>query len=75
MKQLDKGARFQTPTVAAKIMGIGRDTIYAGCKNGTIPHVKVRNDYRIDMEEWGRMLTEQSRNNLRKDGENNADRP
>lgn len=67
--QPERTARFQTPASAAAITGIGRDYIYAGCKEGTIPHIKIRNEYRVDMDEWSKMLTEQSRSSLkRKDG-------
>ena len=65
-RKMDSNARFLSPRVAAEQIGISYKQIYAGCQNGTIPHIRVGRDYRIDMEEWGRMLTEESRSNLKR---------
>ena len=58
--ELDKDARFQPIRSAAKIMGFSWQYVYEACRRGEIPCVRMGGDYRVDMEAWGKKLTEQS---------------
>lgn len=58
--ELDKSARFQPIRAAAKMMGFDWQLVYALCKSGDIPCIRMGRDYRVDMEAWGKKLTEQS---------------
>lgn len=55
-KTIDPAARFQPITGAAKITGLSRNFIREGCKAGTIPHIKVGSDFRVDMPRWFEQL-------------------
>lgn len=48
-KEIDPKARYQSVRGAAEITGLSRHFILNGCKAGTVPHIKVGVDYRIDM--------------------------
>ena len=48
-KKIDPAATFQSPRGAAEITGLSRYFILKGCQDGTVPHIKVGTDYRINM--------------------------
>ena len=48
-QQVDKNAVLQQIRAAATITGLSQKFLRAGCKAGTIPHVRVGNDYRVNM--------------------------
>ena len=60
-KQIDRDALFQPPRGAAEITGFSVKYIRAGCRDGTIPHLKAGNDYKIDMTAWLELLHAASR--------------
>ena len=47
--KIDKDAVFQSVRGAAEITGFSTKYIRQGCKDGTIPHVMVGSDYRVNM--------------------------
>ena len=60
-KNLD--APFQSITGASYRTGISTAYIRSGCKDGTIPHIRVGTDYRVNMPLWLAQLNEQSAQN------------
>ena len=48
-KTIDPEATFQSVRGAAEITGLSRYFILKGCQDGTIPHIRVGIDYRINM--------------------------
>lgn len=48
-KTIDPAATFQSVRGAAEITGLSRYFIIKGCQAGTVPHIKVGTDYRINM--------------------------
>ena len=59
-RKFDRDAPFQPIRGAAFITGLSAGFIRAGCKAGTIPHVRVGSDYRINMRVWLEQLNAQS---------------
>ena len=59
-KEIDRNAVLQPPRAAAIITGLSARYILDGCKNNKIPHVRVGNDYRVNMVLFLRQLDEQS---------------
>lgn len=57
-KNLD--APFQPITGASYRTGISTAYIRSGCKDGTIPHIRVGTDYRVNMRLWLAQLDKQS---------------
>lgn len=53
-------APFQSITGAARLTGLSRYYIRCGCQDGTIPHIKVGSDFRINMGLWREQLDRQS---------------
>lgn len=53
-------APFQSISGAAYRTGMSCAYIRQGCKAGTIPHIRVGTDYRINMPLWLAQLNEQS---------------
>lgn len=49
---IDADAIFQTPTSAARLTGLSAKSIRQGCKDGSIPHIMVGRDFRINMPLW-----------------------
>lgn len=45
----DRNAVFQSCRGAASITGLSVKYIRAGCADGTIPHIRIGSDYRINM--------------------------
>ncbi len=48
-KKIDPSAPFQPITAAAALTGLSRYYLMNGCKAGTIPHIRVGVDYRVNM--------------------------
>lgn len=48
-KKIDPAAPFQSIRGAAAVTGLSRYFILKGCQDGTIPHIRVGVDYRINM--------------------------
>ncbi len=48
-KTIDTTAPFQSIRGAAEITGLSKNYIFQGCQDGTIPHIRVGKDYRINM--------------------------
>lgn len=59
-KTFDRAAVFQSVRGAAAITGLSVKHIREGCRAGTIPHIKVGTDYRINLPLFLEQLTEQS---------------
>lgn len=45
----DPTAPFQSPTGAARATGMSAQWIREGCQAGTIPHIRVGVDYRVNV--------------------------
>lgn len=48
-KIVDPNKMFQSINAAADISGLSKKFIRAGCKDGSIPHIRVGTDYRVNM--------------------------
>lgn len=48
-KRIDPAAPYQPINAAAALTGLSRYYILNGCKDGTIPHIRVGVDYRVNM--------------------------
>lgn len=48
-KNLNEKAPFQTINSTAKITGLSTYFLRAGCKDGTIPHIKVGNTVYVNI--------------------------
>lgn len=59
-RKINKDARYQSIRVGADITGLSAHYLRQGCKDGTIPHIRVGRDYRIDMELFSKQLTNES---------------
>ena len=57
----NKDAIFQPISGAAAITGISTKAIRQGCREGTIPHIRVGSDYRINLPLWIEKLNEVSK--------------
>lgn len=55
-KQINPEAAFQSIRGAAQITGLSQKFIRDGCKNGTIPCIRVGVDYRVIMEAWMKQM-------------------
>ena len=51
-KKIDRSAVFQSIRGAAEISGLSANFIRDGCKNGSIPHILVGADYRVNVPLW-----------------------
>ena len=60
-KNLDRDALYQPPRNAACLTGLSLRYIREGCKNGTIPHICVGTDYRVNMKLFLESLDAESR--------------
>lgn len=70
----DPNAVFQSCRGAASITGLSVKYIRAGCADGTIPHIRVGSDYRINMPLFLAQLNNASAGKTEggaDDGENN----
>lgn len=61
----DRNAPFQSIRETCAITGLSQLFIRNGCKAGTIPHIKVGNDYRVNIPLFREQLDQQSRESLR----------
>lgn len=59
-KRIDPDAPFQSVKGASYRTGFSMAHIRSGCKDGTIPHIKVGTDYRINVPLWLELLDKQS---------------
>ena len=48
-KSIDRDAPFQSPRATAYLTGLSLQFIRDGCRNGTIPHIRVGTDFRVNM--------------------------
>lgn len=64
-KTFNPEAPYQTPRAAAYLTGLSLWYIREGCKAGTIPHIRVGRDYRIDMQQLREQLKRESQNTKR----------
>lgn len=46
---IDRDAPYQSPRNAAYITGLSLRYIRDGCRSGTIPHIRVGSDFRVNM--------------------------
>lgn len=60
-KEFNPDAPYQTPKAAAYLTGLSLWYIREGCKAGTIPHIRVGRDYRVDMLQFLAQLQEASK--------------
>ena len=47
--RIDRNAPFQSIRETSRITGLSQKYIRTGCKNGTIPHIMVGVDYRVNV--------------------------
>lgn len=47
--EINPDAQLQPITVASYVTGLSQKYIRAGCRAGTIPHIRIGNDYRINV--------------------------
>ena len=59
--EYDPNARFQSVNAEARLTGLSRGYIIAGCKADLIPHIRVGCDYRIDHHAWMTQLSTEAR--------------
>lgn len=59
-KRIAPDAPFQPITRAAFLTGLSAGFVRKGVKTGTIPHIKVGSDYRVNMPLWLEQLNRQS---------------
>lgn len=63
-KVINRDAPYQSPTHAAYISGFSVWYIRQGCKTGTIPHIRVGRDYRVNMPLWLEQMEHESRGGI-----------
>lgn len=66
--KLNLEATYQSPRGAAIITGFGVTYIRNGCREGNIPHIKVGNDYKINMSQWLSQLEREAANSIKGGG-------
>lgn len=59
-QKFNRDAPFQPVRGAAYITGLSAGFIRAGCKDGSIPCIRVGSDYRINMPLWLSQLNARS---------------
>ena len=64
-RSFDPSAPYQGISGASRITGLAQGFIRAGCKNGSIPCVRVGQEYRICMRLFLEQLEAKSAENLR----------
>ena len=57
---INREAPFQPVSGAARITGLSRGYIRDGCRSGTIPHIHVGSDIRVNMPVWRAQLDAES---------------
>ena len=60
-KTIDRDAPYQSPRNAAILTGLSLRFIREGCKTGTIPHIRIGTDYRVNMPLFLEQLERESR--------------
>ena len=63
-KKQNLNVPFQPVSGASQLTGLSMGSIRQGCKDGTIPHLKVGKDYRINMPLWMEQLEEQCKGGI-----------
>ena len=66
-RKSDLTAPYQSIRGAAQLTGLAAGYIRAGCKAGTIPHIRAGQDYRICMPLFLAQLEAESAGNVRCD--------
>lgn len=61
----DPSVPFQSPVGTARITGLSVNFIRAGCRDGTIPHIRVGNDVRVNVPLFLEQLNRQSQEVVR----------
>ena len=61
-KEINPDAPYQSPRATAYLTGLSLWYIREGCKAGTIPHIRVGRDYRINMPLLLEQMNRESRN-------------
>lgn len=61
----DLDAPYQSITAASRLTGLAQGFIRAGCKAGTIPHVRCGSEYRICMPLFLQSLETESAANMK----------
>lgn len=59
-KTINPEAPYQSPRNAAYLTGVSLWYIREGCKAGTIPHIRVGRDYRVNMPRFMEQLNRES---------------
>ena len=59
-RKIDRNAPFQSISGAAYMTGLSAGYIRTGCKAGTVPHIRVGTDYRVNMPRLLEQLNAQS---------------
>ena len=60
-KAINPDAPYQSPRATAYLTGLAHGYILQGCKDGTIPHIRVGTDYRINLPAFLEQLDRESR--------------
>ena len=64
-RTIDLSAPYQSIRGASRISGLAQGYIRAGCKNGTIPCLRVGQEYRVNMPLFLQKLEAESAANLK----------
>jgi hypothetical protein len=64
-RTFDPDAAFQGLRAASRITGLSQGFLREGCKNGTIPHIRVGQEYKINLPLLVRLLDGESLENLK----------
>lgn len=59
--EFNPDAVMQPIRYAARLTGLSMKTIRNGCREGTIPHIRIGNDYRVNMPLYIAQLARESR--------------
>lgn len=67
-KAINPDAPYQSPRATAYLTGLAHGYILQGCKDGTIPHIRVGTDYRINLPAFLEQLDRESRKTAPRSG-------
>lgn len=59
-KKFNRDSPFQSIVGAAYLTGLSAGFVRKGVRDGSIPHIKVGSDYRVNMPLWLAQLNQQS---------------
>ena len=59
-RKQNRDSPFQSIAGAAYLTGLSAGFVRKGVRNGSIPHIKVGSDYRVNMPLWLEQLNQQS---------------